>query len=413
MKVLFWFRKSEAKQINGNDPDGTIQCRVTIDSDEIEIGSTKINCKKSAWDATGQKIYGNYKYTAKTNQKLSLISTNLLRLYDVLNTKYDHVSPALVKEYYLSKRKFNYSIQECKDAFFIHREKMVEKKAITESTLTVNENYARHILDFCEIQKITKPLQIGSNFFNDLFEFLIDDSRCGERMARKVACFAKQVLKWSRQKGMCPDLLCFGEEMPGFAESEEYIDTTHLSIRQLDHLFQFDFNVLVQSEQIIQQTADTLSSERDAFVFNCFTGMHHCDYNNKAFNIEPYYGSLFLTGKRQKTKKRFSIKLLEPAVTILQRYNNLLAELPTKSNQKRNDTLKLIAIYTGIPLRLSTKIARKTFCDLALNEMLMSADDVAACLGLTNTKYLKNYGRIRERRLMKTMKSWSELQVAI
>ena len=43
--------------------------------------------------------------------------------------------------------------------------------------------------------------------------------------------------------------------------------------------------------------------------------------------------------------------------------------------------------------KVNYKIARKTFCDLALNEMLMSTDDVAACLGLKNTKYLKNYGR--------------------
>ena len=113
-----------------------------------------------------------------------------------------------------------------------------------------------------------------------------------------------------------------------------------------------------------------------------------------------------------KNESEISIKLLAPPIEILKRSSNNLEDLPIKSNQKRNDTLKLVAGHVRIPLKLTTKIARKTFCDLALNEMLMSPDDVAACLGLKSTKHLKNYGRIREKRLLKTMKSWDELKAA-
>lgn len=131
--------------------------------------------------------------------------------------------------------------------------------------------------------------------------------------------------------------------------------------------------------------------------------MHHVDYTKKA---------LFIRGSRYKIKIRFSVKLLEPAVEILKLYNNRLENLPVKTNQKRNKTLRIIAMYAGIPIKLTTKVARKILCDLALNEMLMSADDVANCLELKSTRHLKNYGRIRERRLMKTMTSWGELKQA-
>ncbi|MDQ6482521.1 hypothetical protein [Dyadobacter sp. LHD-138] len=412
MKILFWFRQSEATSKNENDPFGTIQCRIKIDTQSIEIGATPVSCKKSAWNSADQIVLGSNLRSTNFNKALHAISTNLSRLFDILSTKYDFVSPATVKEYYLSKKKFIYTMAEISKGYFAHREKEVAKNIITQSTYDVNENYARHILDFCATQKLVKPIQIPPTFFTDLFNFMIDDGRTGQRMARKIASFAKQMLKWAKKNGMSPKLSCFDETLPGKNDSEDNLDTTHLSIPQIEKLYNFDFHALVDQGIITKQTATMLSHERYAFIFNCFTGMHHVDYTKKDFLLEEFYGALFIRGSRYKTKIRFSVKLLEPAVEILKLYNNKLENLPIKSNQKRNETLKIVAMYAGIPLKLTTKVARKTFCDLALNEMLMSADDVAACLGLKSTRHLKNYGRIRERRLMKTMTSWGELKQA-
>ena len=413
MKILFWFRKSESKQnISGSDLFGSIQCRITIDNLSTEIGTTRINCLKTLWNADSQQLTGRDDNTVKNNRRLSEIANNLSRLYDVLLTKYDFVTPKLVKEHYSGNKQLRYSIKEISDAFLAHREHQVAQRTITESTFKVNENYSRHILDYVKSLDITKPIQIQNSFVSDLFDWMLYEDRSKERFARKVSAYSKQMLRWGIKKKMSPQLPALHEDMPGIADSEDYLDTTHLTIPQIDHLYKFDFYKFANQGLIERETAETLSEERDAFIFNCFTGMHHCDYSRKEFNIETFKGALFLKGKRKKTKKPFSIKLLEPAVNIMKSYNNNLKELPTKSNQKRNGTLKQIAIYAGIPLKLTTKVARKTFCDLALNEMLMSADDVAACLGLSSTRYLKNYGRIREKRLMKVMKSWHVLNKA-
>ena len=99
MKILFWFRKSEAKnQIKEDDPLGTIQCRITIDQEYIEIGATKATCKKSAWNAASQVILGSSTRVLKSNKILNETSVNLSRLFDVLCSRYEHVSPAMVKE---------------------------------------------------------------------------------------------------------------------------------------------------------------------------------------------------------------------------------------------------------------------------------------------------------------------------
>lgn len=59
------------------------------------------------------------------NRRLSDILNRLLRLFDILNTKHEHVSVKLVKEYYHSKRKFTYSLKEISDEFFIYRKVQV------------------------------------------------------------------------------------------------------------------------------------------------------------------------------------------------------------------------------------------------------------------------------------------------
>ncbi|MCE6987504.1 hypothetical protein [Dyadobacter sp. CY323] len=396
--------------MGAKDPTGSIQLRININGVDMEIGSTSICCKKSHWSAEHQKLIGRAKNRDVGNQLLSRILTTVNNTFNILSTKYEFIYPQLVKDYYLGNKKFVYSVLEIKNQYFQHRQVEVNSGLITSTTCSVNENYARHILEYCNVERIKKPMQIPATFFSDLFTFLID-GRMGDRMARKVCRFAKQMLRWAKKKGMSPALSCLEETMPGSAETEEDLDTTHLTVTQLLHLYQYDFKYDMLTK-ITAKSAETLEKERDAFVFNCFTGMHHCDYIKKEFRVEPYGDSLFLHGVRLKTRIKFSIKLLEPAVEILKKYNNSLADLPIKSNQKRNQSLKMIAAFTGIPLNLSTKIARKTFCDLALNEMLMPPDDVAACLGLTSTKHLKNYGRIREKRLISMMKSWDELKNA-
>lgn len=413
MKILFWFRKSEAKdQLLQDDPVGSIQCRISIENQTLELGATKINCKKSEWRPADQRIEGRGQVVERANRTLNEITFRLNRLYDILLTKFDYVTPNIVKDHYNSRVKLNYSLKEINTKFEALRAKMVEQTVITQSTLDINENYARHILDYFDEIHVTKPYELPNSYLNDLYQFMIMSGRSGARFARKVCAYSKQVFKWAIKAGFSPKIDAIDQLVPGATDSEDYLDTTHLSIFQLDRLWKFDFNVLVKMNQITEQSAEVLNSERDAFVFNCFSGMHHCDYTKKEFRIEPYQDALFLKGKRNKTKKPFAVKLLEPAVHILNKYGGEMSRLPIKSNKSRNATLKHIALYVGIPQLLTTKVARKTFCDIAINEMMMSTDDVAACLGLTSTKYLKNYGRIREKRLMKVMKSWHKLNKA-
>jgi hypothetical protein len=428
MCVLFWFRKSvtphSLPKPNSNqkdDPTGFIQMRVTYNAERDELGSTHIDCRKSQWDQVNQCFKGKSIWALEQNKKISHFKQRIEKLTDELEKTNDEVTASLIKHTFCSKsrhragqgvasaRRAILNLIDVCSYHYQQQEKRHKLGKITKSTLEIQANYSANITDYLTKTKQEKlpATSLNQDFMDELAMYLADVENFGSTHIEKHLKFVKQAMKWAHERQMIHQnpLASYRVET-----SEEEPDTTHLSIEELQRLIEFDFLAMATAGQIHPLAAESMDRERDAFVFNCFTGMHHCDYTSKLFRIEKdNKGDYWLMGQRQKTKKEFFLKLLEPSVAVLKKYGERLEELPVKSNQKRNDSLKLIAAYVNLPLRLSTKIARKTFADLALNEMLIPADDVATMLGLTSTARLKHYARPRRNRLAKLLSSWEQL----
>lgn len=110
---------------------------------------------------------------------------------------------------------------------------------------------------------------------------------------------------------------------------------------------------------------ERLERVRDLFVFQCYTCLSYSDlakFNIK--KIEEYDGMKYYAGRRGKTKVRFTIPMLQPALDILEKYNN---KLPIISNVKYNSYLKEVAVAAGIEKHLTTHWARHTGATLLLN----------------------------------------------
>lgn len=415
MYILFWFRKSGAKkEVNlrklnpEHDALGSISCRVTFEGNSVEVGNVHIECKKSAWDAEQQRLKGNDAQTKRHNRTLVELRTRLERVYEMLQVEYNGQATAtMVKDFYTGKRVFRYNFEQLVKEFFVDRRLMLEVGQITESTLDVQLNYAKNFEEFLEKRKYKglSPSAFEEDKMDEFQHYLIA-AKMGPAHTRKHLVWVKALYKHSLKKKR----LKFNPIMDYEIGGDGVIpDTSHLTVEQLKRLVSFDFNALVSQGFIKQSTAEKCDRERDAFVFNCFTGMHHCDYSDKSFRIERYFDAIFLKGCRRKTNKEFMVKLLEPAIKILEKYDGKIQNLPIKSNQKRNDALKQVAVLVNIPVLLTTKIARKTFADIALNELMMDSEDVQACLGLTSGRYLAHYVRLREKRLMQKMSSWNDV----
>ncbi len=415
MFVLFWFRKSQAKSeelLRKNDPNydtlGFICCRVTIQGESVEIGNVHIECRKSQWDANTQQIMGKSPEIKRHNKRLAEVKVKLERIFDMLQIDYEHVAPSLVKDFFTEKRLFRFTIQQLISEYFKDKQVDVKEGRITQDTVDVQKNYSNNLIQYLQDENLLSrlPRSYDGNIVAGFRRYLLEIKGFGKPHTYKHTVWLKSLFKHSlNEKRLRMNPI---EKYPIGSDNTK-IDTTHITVEQLSQLALFDFYDLARKGFIAEQTAKTCDLERDAFVFNCFSGMHHVDYKNKAFRVESYKGDLFLKGTRQKTQEEFMVKLLEPAQAIFTKYGGQIINLPIKSNQKRNATLKQIAVLVGIPVVLSTKIARKTFADIALNELLMDIQDVAVCLGLKNSRYLKHYARIREKRLAAKMRSWNDI----
>ncbi|MVM36119.1 hypothetical protein GO755_39265 [Spirosoma sp. HMF4905] len=435
MCVLFWFRKStnlklvpttKTKQVstddtNIDDSPGFIQMRFTYNADRDEFGSTHIDCKKSQWDPENQAFKGKSIWAQEQNKKLNTYKQRIEKLIEDLERENEEVTISLIKHAFstkqrsragvgtISERRTIFTLLEVCAYHYQQQEKRQKLGKVTQSTLEIQANYAANISDFVKATKRDKlpATSLNQDFMDDVAIYLADVEKFGSAHIEKHLKYIKQAMKLAAERQMISKnpLASFRVET-----NEEEPDTTHLTVEQLQRLITFDFLAMAKAGELHPAAAESLDKERDAFVFNCFTGMHHYDYTSKLFRIDKdLKADYWLVGKRQKTKKEFFLKLLEPGVAVLKKYGESLEALPVKSNQKRNDSLKLIAAYVGLPVRLSTKIARKTFADLALNEMLIPADDVATMLGLTSTERLKHYARPRRNRLARLLSSWKSL----
>ncbi|WP_223609366.1 site-specific integrase [Chryseobacterium sp. OSA05B] len=118
-----------------------------------------------------------------------------------------------------------------------------------------------------------------------------------------------------------------------------------------------------------QFSTERLSTIRDVFVFQCYTGLAYIDaYQLKKEDIKQGDdGKQWIMSSRQKSKSDTDIPLLPKALEIIERYKyhpiciSRGSVLPVKSNQKMNEYLKEIAELCNIHSKLNTHKARRTF----------------------------------------------------
>ena len=428
MYVLFWFRKKPSETKSKN-PSGFLQVRISYQGKRAELGSTHVECLRNQWDPEKQALAGSSVWARDQNEKLRNIRRKIDDVFHRLQLENADINVDLIKERCLngdvviqivkveingkivekrmSKRKV-FCFADLHDFYLEHQQRLVERKKIKGSTVRRKKNHLANIQSFLTtIQKNKVPATgITDDDMEQMTDHFMHEKGYKYSYIEKHLRYVLEVMCWSASKG----LIRYNPlEKFRISRGSDVPDTTHLSIEELERLIAFDFSALVRQKKLTQKRAGALTRERDAFVFNCFTGMHHVDYHAKNFTIEEKKGEYWLNGAREKTGGCFTLKLLEPAVEIFKKYGSQLENLPVIAMSGRNDYLHLIAAYCKLSVDLTTKIARKTFADMALNELLLDANDVAALLGLGSTKQLKHYARPRRSRLRQLMSSWQQI----
>lgn len=150
----------------------------------------------------------------------------------------------------------------------------------------------------------------------------------------------------------------------------------------------------ITEEKFIELRALNLSSPhlqraRDLFLFQCYTAMAYSDLMSFDYdNCEEMDGRVFYHSKRTKTNTDFVFTLLTPALEILKKYNY---KLPTMSNQRYNDYLKVIGVMIGIE-GMHSHMGRATAATMFLSKG-MPINVVAKVLGHTTLRQTVRYAR--------------------
>ncbi|MDV4042987.1 recombinase [Elizabethkingia anophelis] len=158
-------------------------------------------------------------------------------------------------------------------------------------------------------------------------------------------------------------------------------------------------------------TTERLTTIRDIFVFQCYTGLAYIDaYRLKNADIkEGNDGQMWIMSSRQKTDSITDIPLLPKAIEIINRYKNHPicikrgSVLPVRSNQKMNEYLKEIAVLCDINEQLNTHKARRTFASTVALANGVPIHIVKALLGHYSVTQTEDYAITDQESISKEM----------
>lgn len=134
---------------------------------------------------------------------------------------------------------------------------------------------------------------------------------------------------------------------------------------------------------------ERLSSIRDMFIFQCYTGLAYCDL--VSLTKDDIVDDVIIKS-RKKTEIDSVIPLLPVSKAILEKYEY---RLPVISNQKYNVLLKALGDLCGIKVNLTSHLGRHSFGTLLLNKGC-DMKTVSRAMGHSNSRITeKVYAEMR------------------
>lgn len=162
----------------------------------------------------------------------------------------------------------------------------------------------------------------------------------------------------------------------------------------------------------LKLTDKTLENIRHILLFQVYTGLSYADV--KVFSMKHVYkgigGNLWLKMERTKTHNTFTLPLVKPALSILDKYadenrNPDTPVFPVLSNQKMNYYLKLIQQLTGINKNFHTHLFRHTFASTVTLQSGVPLETVSKMLGHSKITMTQVYARVGEVKIAADMRA--------
>lgn len=391
ISTLFWVRKSRA-----NGGKAPLFCRVTICRQRYEM-PLNLAIDPKLWNAKLQLCTGKTP-AAKDINRIIREQT------DVVNAAIDKLQ---AKGYPLSIENFKL-IYRAVDNDFSTIDKLFDYFLATggnklrPSTLKSYTATRRHLAAFVMLRYHISDFDITAidrNFVNEFYAYL----QGYLRQDNKRQCTENGALKHMQRFRKLLDMACSNEWI-----ARNPADGMHWEKRKTERGF--------LTEEELKRIADAqltpaLSVLRDIFLFSVYTGTSFVDMtmltdNNIVVGIDH---SLWLNFNRTKTGQRCSIPLLEPALRILDRYENYRRAspqarlFPVPTNQVTNRDLKIIARAAHVDKNITFHCARHTFATTITLSNGIPLETVSRMLGHASIATTQIYAKIVDKKVLDDM----------
>lgn len=379
IKILFWFKRNT----KGNKEKGAVWCRVTLNKERIEIGSTNLCSSFKDWNAETQKFRTSLSSHQQNNFLLSNIHNDLMNIFLSFEGQKKKLTPQLLKAIYRGETRMNPYFKIILQKF------LAEKTELVSSSKVSYRNRCRNFERFCIVAKMPniEVSEVTPKFVNRFYAWLLFEGY-KKSYSGKAKQAIKTVLSWAYEHEYISENPLISYKV----KIDRSVNTEHLTVEELNRIinYQFDYS--------LQQVAD-------CFIFCCCTGLEYSGLKILSIksNIVTEDNRICLSAERLKTGVERFVPLNDVAFHLVNKYR-AFDKFPMKSNKFMNAALKVIALHVGINKRLYWHIARKTFADHCLNEKNMSIEATVKAMGQTNLNSIKPYAKLDKRRVLSEFK---------
>lgn len=353
--VLFWVHQTDIKKERG---EVSVYLRLTYKGKRAEM-STGVEGRLSDWNSTKKRFKNNDVANAMLVQvelevnrvfaDLRLSRAENLTVHDIMAGMKGHTLEEKIP-----------SIETLLSTYLLMRESSYQRGEITKGSIYKERNYVKRIKQF-SAQRYGKNARIAQVIPADarhFMEWLKNESELSHNVSIKIAQYFKRVLNYALE---CEYIT--RNPLMLFTSKKEQKRGEYLTEDELQRIEQLN---------ILHEVGD---SQRDCFLFSCYTGLAWVDLRNlREHNIhQTTDGYHYIFKERQKTQQPTVIPLTKEALRLIDKYrtneycrkNGLM--LPLLPNQKVNIYLKQLAAIAGINKRLTFHVARRTAAQIALN----------------------------------------------
>lgn len=381
LRVSFYTRYGKTAQVE----QSPIMLRVAYRGKRKTFGQLPLETNPK--DFVGGRVRKGSPNSEAINRQLDCIEAKLMVYAEDLYQQ-NVLSLDTLKRAYRGEDATSRYISSLFDEFISEEEKRVEANLLSKGTLAKYRRYAAGFLVFLSARYSQKDMlitEITKKTLSDYENFLECVSGYHHNTLIKYLRFVVNVMRYAGFRGYLKSNLVADVSYNakpserGFITSEELkkVETVKLS--------------------------GHLSVVRDIFLFACYTGISYCDvFALTETNLLTNNGHPWLVFKRQKTGQPSQVYLLDKAIAILNKYEDMRPAdgklLPVCCNQVINRDLKKIAKKCGIDRTLTYHMARHTFATLSLTNGV-SMETVSKTLGHSSIKTTQIYARILPKKL--------------